>query len=193
MVVGNPSKTGGPRGVVVQDELTSQVDVRADMERALRRASLDLAHFIEDLIKFTARPGRVLTGRTAPYWPIFTGISASNFEVEVNINHFGQIRFEVNNRVKGYPERVNQEQKALEKFFAAYQDVIDAEYQRLLDHYADLEVRGRVPGFVERTRFGTSGRVGGRAGRLGTQDPLARGNLAIPFAGGRQVRSGGRR
>ena len=50
-----------------------------DAADTLDAGSVFAGEYITSLIALTARPGRVLTGNTAPWWPVFTRMSSLSF------------------------------------------------------------------------------------------------------------------
>ena len=146
------------------------------VSRARKRAAEDLATFIEELIEFTARPGKTLTGNYAPYWPIWSGASSASFSVSVNTNLFGRSGIQARNRIESYPPRIESEQGALRKFFDQFEPLIESEFSRLFERNLQQELDGLVS---EQARLIGLGRIAGR--REGVQ--LTRGrSIARPRA-----------
>ena len=161
---------GSRTGVVTLDELAGQVDLESDMQRALNRAANDLAVYIQELILSTTRPGRVLTGSDAPFWPGLTWASARNFVVSIDTDGSEIMEMRIQNRIQGYPERVDREQGALDKFFAAHRGMIEERFSQLISQHLEEEVLGTVGGGTRAAAVGTvAGRLAAGGSKMSTR------------------------
>ena len=116
---GHLSETDVPIGTLTVNEVAI---------RALDAGAYVTAQdYIPSLIRDTSRPGRTLTGRTAPFWPIYTGLSSNRFaalydERDKTITIFNDA---INVHGENYPQRIEEEQGSLDKFFLFFEPLIE--------------------------------------------------------------------
>lgn len=112
---GTPSGAAEVGGATLSDAATRALDEGGD----------DLEEYIPALISLTAKPGLTLTGRVAPYWPIFEGTSKDAFEVEYLQGVLLVSNSAVNDEGHPYPLDVEAQQGSLSKFFDVFGPLLE--------------------------------------------------------------------